>query len=168
MEIFFIIIKPPDRITRNQRRGRLCRKSKVAIWYATHGKGLNAICGNAGPDQPARMRRLIWAFVVCLQNQWLLKHMSTNRDFFAINSLGEERASLGAFRMYVCSICADLVLSVSSSVGVWEGLRFVIVALPGLLTCPFYGNIGLHRYTRTSGPLLFAYGKRALLPRCDS
>ena len=61
------------------------------------------------------MRRRIWAFVVCLLNQWLLKHMSTNRDFIAINSLVEERASLGAFRMYVCSICAHLVLSVSCS-----------------------------------------------------
>ena len=33
---------------------------------------------------------------------------------------------------YVCSICACLDLSVSSSSGVWEGLRFVIVALLGL------------------------------------
>ena len=27
---------------------------------------------NAGPDQPAHSRRLIWAFAVRLQNQWIL------------------------------------------------------------------------------------------------
>ena len=32
---------------------------------------------------------------------------------------------------------ACLVLSVSSSLGVWEGLRFVIVAFPGLFSYPF-------------------------------
>ena len=32
---------------------------------------------NVGPDQPARMRRLIRAFVARLQNQWILKHMPT-------------------------------------------------------------------------------------------
>ena len=37
---------------------------------------------------------------------------------------------------YVCSICACLDLSVSSSL-VWEGLRFVIVALPGLFSYLF-------------------------------
>ena len=48
----------------------------------------------------------------------------------AITSLGEERANLSAFR--VCSICVCLVLSVPLPLGVWE--RFVIVALPGLLS----------------------------------
>ena len=33
----------------------------------------------------------------------------------AITSLGEERANLNACFLYVCSICACLVLSVSSS-----------------------------------------------------
>ena len=42
----------------------------------------------------------------------------------------------------VCSICACLVLSVSLPLGVWEGLRFVIVALPGLFSYPFFGNTG--------------------------
>ena len=35
---------------------------------------------NAGPDQPAHKRRLIRAFVVRLQNQWILYYMSTNRE----------------------------------------------------------------------------------------
>ena len=33
--------------------------------------------------------------------------------------------------------CACLDLSVSSSLGVWEGMRFVIVALPGLFSYLF-------------------------------
>ena len=39
---------------------------------------------------------------------------------------------------YVCSICACLVLSVSSFSCVWEGLRFVIVALPGLFSYLYF------------------------------
>ena len=35
---------------------------------------------NAGPDQPALKRRLIRAFIVRLQNQWMLLYMLTNRE----------------------------------------------------------------------------------------
>ena len=35
---------------------------------------------NAGPDQPAHLHRLIMAIVACLQNQWTLKYMLTNRE----------------------------------------------------------------------------------------
>ena len=53
----------------------------------------------------------------------------------AITSLGEERANLSAFRTFVrfvlVWICWFLL-----PLGVWEGLRFVIVAFPGLL--PFF------------------------------
>ena len=55
----------------------------------------------------------------------------------AITSPGEERGSFGAFRTFF-SICACLVLSVSSFLGVWEGLRFVIMALPGLFSYLFF------------------------------
>ena len=40
-----------------------------------------------------------------------------------------------------CSVCACLDLSVSSSFWVWEGLRFVIVALPGLFSYLFFFSI---------------------------
>ena len=54
----------------------------------------------------------------------------------AITSLGEERASLSAFRTFVrfvlLWICRFPLL-----LGVWEGLRFVIVALPGLFSYLF-------------------------------
>ena len=63
----------------------------------------------------------------------------------ATTSLGEERANLGVYFFFffffffscVCSICACLVLSVSSCV--WEGLRLVIVVLPRLCSYLFCG-----------------------------
>ena len=55
----------------------------------------------------------------------------------AITSLGEERANLSAFRMFVrfvlVWICRFLL-----PLGVWEGLRFVIVALPELFSYFFW------------------------------
>ena len=55
---------------------------------------------------------------------------------FAITSLGEERANLSAFRafdrfvlVWICQFPLPL--------DVLEGLRFVIVALPGLFSCLF-------------------------------
>ena len=51
----------------------------------------------------------------------------------AITSLGEERANLGAFRMFVRFVFV-WICRFSLPVGVWEGLRFVIVALPGLFS----------------------------------
>ena len=51
----------------------------------------------------------------------------------AINSLGEERANLSALRTF-----GEFALVWFSlfplPIGVWEGLRFVIVALPGLFS----------------------------------
>ena len=43
-------------------------------------KTLMQFANNAGPDQPAHLRRLVWAFVVRLQNQWILQYMWTNRE----------------------------------------------------------------------------------------
>ena len=47
----------------------------------------------------------------------------------AITSLGEERANLSAFSTFVRFVLP---------LGVWEGLRFVIVALPGLFSYLFF------------------------------
>ena len=49
--------------------------------------------------------------------------------FIAITSLEEERANLNAFRIFVRD---------ALPLGVWEGLRFVIVALPGLFSYRFF------------------------------
>ena len=53
----------------------------------------------------------------------------------AITSLGEERANLSAFRTFVRVI---IVWICRFPLGVWEGLRFVIVALPGLFSYLFF------------------------------
>ena len=55
----------------------------------------------------------------------------------AITSLGEERANLSAFRTFVRFAFVWFCLF-PLPLGVWEGLRFVIVALPGLFFYLFY------------------------------
>ena len=57
-----------------------------------------------------------------------------------IISLEEERANLSAFRMFVRFVLV-WICRFPLPLGVWEGLRFVIVALPGLFSYPFYGLI---------------------------
>ena len=60
----------------------------------------------------------------------------------AITSLGEERGNLSAFRTFV-----RLVLVFDCRfplpLGVWEGLRFVIVALPRLFSYPCLKSVYL-------------------------
>ena len=51
----------------------------------------------------------------------------------AITSLGEERANLSAFRTFVRFVLV-LICRFPPPLGVWRGLRFVIVALPGLFS----------------------------------
>ena len=50
----------------------------------------------------------------------------------AITSLGKERANLSAFRTIVRFVLVWFYRF--PPLGVWEGLRFVIVALPGLFS----------------------------------
>ena len=52
----------------------------------------------------------------------------------AITSLGEERANLSYFRTFVLVWICRFPLPL----GVWEGLRFVIVALPGLFSYLYF------------------------------
>ena len=54
----------------------------------------------------------------------------------AITSLGEERANLNAFRTFVRFALVWFCLF-PLSLGVWDGRRLVIVALPGLFFYPF-------------------------------
>ena len=54
----------------------------------------------------------------------------------AITSLGEERANLRAFRTFVRFAIVWFCLF-PLPLGVWEGLRFVTVALPGLFAYLF-------------------------------
>ena len=55
----------------------------------------------------------------------------------AITSLGEERANLSAFRTFVRFVLV-WICRFPLPLGVWEGLRFVIVALPGLFSYLFF------------------------------
>ena len=57
----------------------------------------------------------------------------------AITSLREERANLSAFRMFVQFALVWFCLF-PLPFGFWEGLRFVIVALPGLFSYLFISN----------------------------
>ena len=57
----------------------------------------------------------------------------------AITSLGEERASFGAFCTFVRFALVWFCL-LSLPLGVRGGLRFVTVALPALLSYPFFSN----------------------------
>ena len=54
----------------------------------------------------------------------------------AITSLGEERANLRVFRMFVRFVLVWFC-RFPLPLGVWEGLRFVIVALPRLFSYLF-------------------------------
>ena len=55
----------------------------------------------------------------------------------AITWLGKERANLSAFRTFVRSVLV-WICRFPLPLGVWEGLRFVIVALPGLFSYLFF------------------------------
>ena len=55
----------------------------------------------------------------------------------AITSLGEERANLSAFRTFVRFVLV-WICRFPLPLGVWEGLRFVIVALLGLFSYLFF------------------------------
>ena len=57
-----------------------------------------------------------------------------------ITLLREERANLCAFRTNVIYML-DWFYRFPLPLGVWKGLRFVIVALPGLLSYPFWGSV---------------------------
>ena len=62
----------------------------------------------------------------------------------AITSLGEERASLGAFRTFVRFALVWFCLF-PLPLGVWEGLRFMTVTLPGLFSYLFLLPVAVYK-----------------------
>ena len=58
----------------------------------------------------------------------------------AITSLGEERVNLGVFRTFARFVLV-WICRFPLPLGVWEGLRIVIVALPGLFSYLFLGMV---------------------------
>ena len=74
-------------------------------------------------------------FVVCLSMcHFVLVFFSPFS--IAITSLGEERVNLSAFRTFVRFVLV-WICRFPLPLGVWEGLRFVIVALPALFSYLF-------------------------------
>ena len=59
-----------------------------------------------------------------------------------VTSLWEERANLSAFRTFVPFLLV-WICRFPLPLGVWEGLRFVIVALPGLFSYLFSYKVSL-------------------------
>ena len=75
-------------------------------------------------------------FVVCLSVcHFVLVFFSPFS--IAITSLGEERANLSTFSTFVRFVLVWICLF-PLPLGVWEGLRFVIVALPGFFSYLFF------------------------------
>ena len=66
----------------------------------------------------------------------------------AITSLGEERANFSAFRTFVRFVLV-WICPFPLPLGVWEGLWFVIVALPGFFSYPFLRRMICHYCERT-------------------
>ena len=63
----------------------------------------------------------------------------------AITSLGEEKANLSAFRRFVRFVLV-WICRFPLPLGVWEGLRFMIVQLPGLFSYLFFLHIHCCRW----------------------
>ena len=76
----------------------------------------------------------------------------------AITSLGEDRANFSAFRTFVRFVLV-LICRFSLPLGVWKGLRFVIVALPGLFSYLVF------LYTVDSRYLELAYLEQPLISK---
>ena len=74
-------------------------------------------------------------FVVCLSVCHFV-HVFFSPFSIEITSLGEERANLSAFCTFVRFVLV-WICWFPLPLGVWEGLRFVIVALPGLFSYLF-------------------------------
>ena len=83
-------------------------------------------------------------FVVCLSVcHFVLVFFSPFS--IAITSLGKERANFSAFRTFVRSVFV-WIFRFPLPLGDWEGLRFVIVALPGLFSYFFFTKTCVFKY----------------------
>ena len=100
-----------------------CRVLIVVSFDASHG-----MCGIivSIPDHCLPFYFALCYFVVVIFSPFSI----------AITLLGDERASLGAFRTFVRFVLVWFCL-IPLPLGVWEGLRFVTLAFPGLFSYPF-------------------------------
>ena len=89
-------------------------------------------------------RRFVLRFVWCCFVPVFFGPLS-----IAITSFGEERANLSAFRAFV-RFALVWICRFPLPLGVWEGLRFVIVAFPGLFSYLFFRKAFSKFYHRHS------------------
>ena len=103
----------------------------VALWFILRGDLLYVF--------PCVILFLCFSFAVCISVcHFVLVFFSPFS--IAITSLGEERANLSAFRTFVQFVLV-WICRFPLPLGIWEGLRFVIVALPGLFSYLFFLNV---------------------------
>ena len=100
-------------------------------------------------------------FVVCLSVcHFVLVFFSPFS--IAIASLGEEGANLSAFRTFVRFVLV-WICRFPLPLGIWEGLRFVIVALPGLFSYLFFPALNVvQRYQNAEFVKFFKYDSRTI------
>ena len=79
-------------------------------------------------------------FVLCLTLCYFVQSVFFSHFSIAITSLEEERANLSAFRTFVRFALVWFCL-LPLPLGVWEGLRFVVVALPGHVSLTFFSLV---------------------------
>ena len=76
--------------------------------------------------------RFSYLFTLCYFVLVFFSHFS-----IAITSLGEQKANRSVFRTFVRFVLV-WICRFPLPLGVWKGLRFVIVALPGLFSYHFF------------------------------
>ena len=103
----------------------MCPKSEMDVFMSETQSEVKGLSFKAGPGVDLILSCFVVystrRFVLCLALCYFVLVFFSPFSI-AITSLGEERASLGAFRTF----------------RVWEGLRFMIVALPGLFSYLYF------------------------------
>ena len=95
------------------------------VYFTNRSKAAVPVLVSLGCFVVYSTRRFVLSFAWCC---FVLVFFSPLN--FAMTSLGEERSNLSAFRTFVRFSLVWFCLF-SLPLGVWEGLRFVVLALPG-------------------------------------
>ena len=104
-------------------------------------------------------------FILCLSLCYFVLVFFSWHFSFEITSHREKRANLGDFRTFVRFALVRFCLS-PHPLGIWEGLRFVIVSFPGLFCYPFFFGSKYHFsiYPIISLCKLFCHGNQSKQP----
>ena len=110
-----------------------CKSALTPRWFADHSKAVVLVL--------VLLYGLFYEAICFISYLVLFVLVFFSPFSIAITSLGEERANLSAFRTFVRFVLVRFCLF-PLPLGVWEGLRFMIVALPGLFSylCFYYSS----------------------------